>query len=280
MKKICFCVPNPDRIYCIDVVVSLHSAVQVMHSDLSPPSSPQSLSYFSTMIMTNRQDYFDSDACFGGFFAPFNNRPSSGFMNASNPSGGPNEDQIDRSMIEPGQAPPSEVDSLIAKKMNNLTIQEREQALDDLHGVGKAKDETPDFVQSCLHQLEDHLNELKADSEAYRLALTMDRDYVCNPKFRLMFLRADHFVPRDAAKRMLNFFDEKKRLFGLEKLVKDITYDDLDMDDRETLHSGCAQISPVRDRSGRQILIFLPKLRKYKTAENVVSTTVALLLGI
>ena len=47
----------------------------------------------------------------------------------------------------------------------------------------------------------------------------------------MMFLHADCYAPKDAAKQMVHFFELKKSLFGAEKLVKVITLDDLDKDD-------------------------------------------------
>jgi hypothetical protein len=69
---------------------------------------------------------------------------------------------------------------------------------------------------------------------------------------------------------MVRFFELKKRLFGAEKLVKDITLDDLDEDDMDTLETGCVQVSPLIDMAGRPIFVVPTKLRGYKVVENYV----------
>jgi hypothetical protein len=146
---------------------------------------------------------------------------------------------------------------------------ERENAMDDVHGIAEVEEEDPAFVSLCLVEFEDHLTTIKQET-AYALAEAMSRQYVSAKGFRMMFLRADRYAPKDAAERMVRFFELKKRLFGAEKLVKDITLDDLDEDDMDTLETGCVQVSPLVDMTGRPIFVVLPQLRGYKVVENYV----------
>jgi hypothetical protein len=168
-----------------------------------------------------------------------------------------------------GMPTPEEIDALIAKEMSRLSTAEREKALDDLHGIGGVEEEDPAFVISCLEELEDHLTKIKLDT-AYALAEAISRQYISAKKFRMMFLRADRYEPKEAAERMIRFFELKKRLFGVQKMLKEITLDDLDDDDVATLKTGCAQVSPCNDMAGRPVAVFLQKLRKYKVPENAV----------
>jgi hypothetical protein len=175
-------------------------------------------------------------------------------------------------MQVPRQPTPDDIDSLIAKEMNSLSIKEREKALEDVHGVAGVEEETPEFVNSCLKELDEHLNAIKINTDAYVQAEAMSSDYVSENNFRMMFLRADNYDSKEAAERMIRFFELKKYLFGVDKIVKDITLDDLNEDDLDVLKSGYAQVSPYKDMSGRTIVVFLQKLRtgRYKAAENVV----------
>jgi hypothetical protein len=86
----------------------------------------------------------------------------------------------------------------------------------------------------------------------------------------MMFLRADRYAPKDAAERMVRFFEMKKSLFGADKLVKDITLEDLDKDDMDALKTGCVQVSPMTDMAGKPIVVSLGKLRRYKVVDNYV----------
>ena len=168
-----------------------------------------------------------------------------------------------------GLPTPGEVDALIAQAMSRLSNEEREKALDDLHGICGMEDEDPSMVSSLLEELDTHLTAIKNET-AYALAETKSRKYVSSRGFRMMFLRADRYEPKEAAERMIRFFEVKKHLFGEEKLVKDITLDDLDEGDTEALETGCAQISIGKDKAGRPVVVFLRKLRKYKVTENAV----------
>ena len=75
----------------------------------------------------------------------------------------------------------------------------------------------------------------------------------------MMFLRAEEYDPSDAAERMIRFFEFKKELFGVEKLVKDIALDDMDEDDMHFLGNGYCQVSPYTDTAGRTIFVFIQK---------------------
>jgi hypothetical protein len=172
--------------------------------------------------------------------------------------------------VPPGQPTPDDIDSLIAMELNSLSIKEREKALEDVHGVAGVEEENPEFVNSSLKELGEHLNAIKKSTDAYFQAEAMSRDYVSNKNLRMMFLRADFYDSKEAAERMIRFFELKKYLFGVDKMVKAITLDDLNEDDLDALKSGYAQVSPYKDMSGRTIVVFMQKLRRYKVAENVV----------
>jgi hypothetical protein len=165
---------------------------------------------------------------------------------------------------------PNEMDRIIAKEMTDLSLQERESAENDVHGIRQSRAEDPLALQNGLLHLQRHLDTMKKGT-VYEEAEMMNRNYVTDHKFRLKFLRADLYDPKEAAERMIRFFELKKSLFGTEKLVKDITIDDLDEDDMETLRSGYMQLPPYTDMAGRTILIGMLKLREMKTVENAVS---------
>ena len=170
-------------------------------------------------------------------------------------------------MNEPNAA---EVDARFAKEMAQLSMQEREKAINDLHGVPDNMEEPPEFVVERLALLEEELDKIKMGTE-YEQAELQSPDYVHHRGFRIMFLRSEFFKAKEAAARMIRFFREKMFLFGLEKLTKDIVYDDLDQDDIEALESGALQILPHADRSGRKVMFGVPGLRKFKTIKNFVS---------
>jgi hypothetical protein len=173
-----------------------------------------------------------------------------------------------------GQPTPKEIDSLIASEMTRLSMEDRERALYDVHGIGENVNADSVLHHDRLMELETHLFRIlayKTTPSAFAEAAQMSPEYVQNPNFRIMFLRAEHFDAKLAAERLVRFFELKKRLFGRDRLVKDITLEDLDEDDMETLETGgVGQVSPLKDMAGRPIVCFLQALRKYKVPENAV----------
>ncbi|CAJ1923671.1 unnamed protein product [Cylindrotheca closterium] len=156
-----------------------------------------------------------------------------------------------------------EIDKLLAEAMNALTFEERQEQQEILHGVEASIAEEATFIEASLKDLESHLASTKSGS-VYEMAEAMDYGYVSARAFRVMFLRGNQYDAKAAADQMLKFFTIKQELFGSEKLVKDITLDDLNEGDMACLKSGRLEIAG-EDRSGRQILLNIPGLRDLKT---------------
>jgi hypothetical protein len=155
--------------------------------------------------------------------------------------------------------PQQDADALVAKEMAAMSVLERELSLNDVHGVSDVMDEEPGFVRAKMERMETELSKLTNNKgkEAYMQAEAQSKEYVTCDKFCLKFLRAEMFNARLAAGRMVRFFDEKKKLFGPDKLTKDIKLWDLDKDDRNFLERGIGQILPQRDRAGRLIITWM-----------------------
>ncbi|CAJ1923690.1 unnamed protein product [Cylindrotheca closterium] len=156
-----------------------------------------------------------------------------------------------------------EMDDLLAEAMKTLTFEERQEQQEILHGVEATFTNESTFIDNSLIDLENHLASTKSGT-VYEMAEAMDLGYVGDRAFRVMFLRGNRYDAKAAADQMLNFFTIKQELFGSEKLVKDITLDDLDEDDIACLKTGRIQFAG-KDRSGRQIILNLPGLRNEKT---------------
>jgi hypothetical protein len=144
--------------------------------------------------------------------------------------------------------------ALIAKSMNQLSLQDREMASEDIHGVSAAVRETPAFIQEAIHKMEDCLQATR-HKPAYDMAQTIKADYVHDPKLLIMFLRADRFNAEQAATRFVKFLDWKLNLFGRQKLCQRVDLDDLDVDARFMVESGIDQVLPERDSRGRAITV-------------------------
>ena len=161
-------------------------------------------------------------------------------------------------------------DSLLAQEVNRLSVNERIKALEDVHGVSEIEEEDREVLDAKLKELDSEIGQRK--NKAYQLAESFSKDYVTNRDFRLMFLRADSYDAKPAAQRMMKFFEYKLKLFGKEKLIKEITLRDLDKDDIDCLRSGAMQELLHKDRAGRRLFIAIHELRTYKHVNNLVRT--------
>ena len=146
------------------------------------------------------------------------------------------------------------VDSLLAKEFNKLSVHERSKTYEELHGVDETVEEKPVFVEKALQQLDEEVAKIRRKS-AYELAEQQNKEYVTNPKFRIMFLRASGFDAKKAAHWLVDYFEGMLKYFGESLLTKRIQYSDLDRDDQACVKDGCSQMLPARDRSGRVVLV-------------------------
>lgn len=156
-----------------------------------------------------------------------------------------------------------DLDSILAEAVLNMSLDSRNKALEEINGIPQRNSENPVQIESGLRDLESYIQSTKSGT-AYEVAEAMDRSFVSNRDFRLMFLRTARYDPKAAADRTIKFLDLKRHLFGPAKLVKKITLEDLDDDDMEYLKSGATHILPQRDSAGRPILIALSIIRNFK----------------
>lgn len=147
----------------------------------------------------------------------------------------------------------------LIKEINEMTFEERERALYDLHGVASENGdipETPDLLEKALHAVERLLGEEygKPHNEILRLAMKQYPERITDPNFRLMFLRADDFDPDRAVDRLLRHLTEQQLLFGGTKVGKRITQDDLSVEDMRALENSHFQLFPEKDSAGRLVI--------------------------
>jgi hypothetical protein len=148
-------------------------------------------------------------------------------------------------------------DNIIAAALGKLSLKEREKVYEDVHGVSDPIHETPKLKDECLRNMEAEIN-LIQEKVAYEQAKLSSESFVTDRKFRLGFLRAESFNPKKAAARLVKYFKCRLEMFGVEKLSKSITLDDLSDESMALLGGGRLQIPPNRDAQGRAVVIFMP----------------------
>ena len=139
-----------------------------------------------------------------------------------------------------------DADAVIADQLNQMSSVDREKVFFDVHGVSAdtVVEETPELIEKSLAELDATILADHRTREAYTMAETFNRDYVSNHLFRLQFLRAVKFDVQWAADKIIQLFEIKLGLFGPEKLVEEITLNDLDEEDLACLESGLCTILP------------------------------------
>ena len=154
----------------------------------------------------------------------------------------------------------------LAKEINQLSLAEREKGCYELHGVADVVEETPEFVEQCLCDLESEICKLEDNKKnAYEMAKKVNPGYICGRSFRLKFLRADCFVTKKAATRLVGFLELKLELFGPKPIARELLLSDLNQDDMVLLQSGFFSVVPLRDSAGRTITVSVPFFRPKAT---------------
>jgi hypothetical protein len=158
---------------------------------------------------------------------------------------------------------------LLVEELNTLSLQERQQVEEEVHGVADEIKEDAQFVEEKLEELNLQMNKIRK-KPAYDLALFLCPDYVTDRICLLMFLRSQCFDVALTAKMVVNHFEVKLEYFGIDKLVRDITYEDLDEDDRANV-GGSRWWIKGKDRAGRCLFFVIQKAApKYKHPRNFV----------
>jgi hypothetical protein len=169
-----------------------------------------------------------------------------------------------------------ESQSIVANAVASLSVADRNVVMEDLNAIRH-----PDRIgRLCEQVLAEHLqtmdNWLSTNkNDAYQEAERLSRDYVENVDLRYSFLQSSCIGSRtsrgdalQAAQRLNDFVDFKRRLFGSQKLVQNrMTLSDLDADDLQCLESGYWQKIGT-DVAGRVIVATFPTLLRYCTSAN------------
>lgn len=155
--------------------------------------------------------------------------------------------------------------SCLTRELNQLPMTTREQVGQDLYGIS----ECVEINDELLGRLDVEIGRIE-EKPAYDRALEMSPTYVRNDAFRTMFLRATEGDCTKAAKRFVRHFATKLRLFGEDKLARDIKITDLDPHDMEALQSGGFQVLADRDRAGRSVLFGRYTSMRYREVDNIL----------
>ncbi len=162
---------------------------------------------------------------------------------------------------------PLQMDKLIAKEIEGLSLKERNALYEEIHGVSTmAPEESPELIHESLDTFQQELGKMDTKSmQSYNIIAnnqddrsTFSRNMIQGDEFRLRFLRSEFFDAKKAARRMLHFLDILQELWGEDELKGfDGTMDFFLAKDSEqaSFRMGLLQLLPFRDRSGRKIQV-------------------------
>ena len=170
-------------------------------------------------------------------------------------------------------ADPVEVDDLLSKELLQLSVKDRNDLQEEIHGVRcLAPEETPRFVEDSLRNLAIELDEVIPDSQKQAYLQSQQRPasraYVNGREFRLLFLRCELFDCHKAAERMATVCDGLLDLFGRYALERPIKLSDFTNAELKAIRKGRLQYLPFRDRSGRRIAVLFPGAETLKENAN------------
>jgi hypothetical protein len=151
----------------------------------------------------------------------------------------------------------------------SLSGSQQQQVLSDLYGSEEVIEETPQFLKEVLENLSAELESYSENKDIITKVKSCIPSPLDNDDLMLKFLRAEKYSPKLAARRTIKHFEKKLDLFGVEKLGKQITLDDLGHEDLETLRSGGFQPIPSFDSGGRVILFERFQNIRYKDERNL-----------
>jgi len=161
--------------------------------------------------------------------------------------------------VDLAPAPIDEEQKALDEAMSKLSIEDQNRVEYTLQNGCDVAEIT--FLDKVFEELDLAIKKLETDNDPnyyyYKLARDKDPSYVDDPKFKIGYLRAEHYNALDAAARMFRNLKLKYELFGIEKLTRDIVLDDLGKRAREFLEYGELQLLPKRDRAGRLVIIDL-----------------------
>jgi hypothetical protein len=164
-------------------------------------------------------------------------------------------------------------EDLIAKALTDMTIEDRSRVYESIHGVEELNQEDDEeYIQQLMKEMKIEIQRIlngqdasgtrRTPKDALALALELKPEYVLDPKFLLRFLRSELYDPQKASRRLARNLDWKLELWGVDKLTRDIEWNDLSTEERELHKKGYGQRLPVRDRAGREVWVYMQMNQK------------------
>lgn len=130
-------------------------------------------------------------------------------------------------------------DTDLARDLNALTMEERQAIEEDIHGVIGVIPETEEFVEEKIKDMNMHLENIHPrEKQAWDRAVFLRPSLEHDKALRMMSLRARRFQPRQAARAMIQLFEERSKFCGEDLSYQRLTWNDVSSAD----YSLCCRI--------------------------------------
>ncbi|KAL3918534.1 MAG: hypothetical protein SGILL_004189, partial [Bacillariaceae sp.] len=152
-----------------------------------------------------------------------------------------------------------DVDAIMAKELNRLSVQDRTNIQEEIHGVQSlACDESKEHIEDSLRKLQEEIDNRHNLYDpslrgALDQAMACKDSFVHSTQYRLQYLRADFFHPKKACRRLMVRLRLLQKYFGPSALQRSLKISDFPKKEQAHLRKGHVQILPSRDRAGRLI---------------------------
>jgi hypothetical protein len=151
-----------------------------------------------------------------------------------------------------------DVEKVINEAMSALSMNERNQIQEEIHGVGSlCPQETPGMIEEALKSMQQELDSIP-NKRVYSNISPFS--YIHSKEFRLRFLRCELYNSKHAAERFVRFTEYMEEEFGIDTLKRPLCLRDLQKhcsrgkEVMDCFKVGHSQELPFRDRSGRKVL--------------------------
>ncbi|CAJ1937924.1 unnamed protein product [Cylindrotheca closterium] len=161
-----------------------------------------------------------------------------------------------------------QTEEFLASEFSKLTVEERSEALDDIHCVGDELEESPEIIERLLVDFEEAVQH--EGNAIYDIAVNQNKAFVEDPSFRLRFLRYNMHDVKRSVRQMMKFLENKATYFGEDKVAREITLKDLNDDDTQLLLAGLYHIQKERDQSGRIVLYLMTEMFGRSKVETMI----------
>ncbi len=166
-------------------------------------------------------------------------------------------------------------DAFLSNELLGLSVNDRNAIHEEIHGVRcLAPEESPKLIVKSLREFwatvaalpdskKTAYEQCRSIAASRKIANKRNKTKhyaIDEPSFHLRFLRSELFDAQKAAIRYVNYLNFVYKLWGRIALEREIKFSDFNKEEARLFRKGNYQLLPVRDQSGRKVIVCLRKM--------------------